>query len=113
MAICHTTAPTTSLRPGRGSQMVFEDANVTALLNSTPDAMVFIDPAGAIVFVNAQTEAMFGYRPDELIGQPVEALMPKRFRQPHLGHRDAYTAAPRRRPEQPERPGREQGGRPG
>lgn len=78
--------------------MVFEDANVTALLNSTPDAMVFIDPEGRIVFVNAQTEAMFGYRPDELIGQPVEALMPRRFRQPHVGHRDAYAVAPRRRP---------------
>ena len=42
--------------------------------------MVMIDPEGKIVLVNAQTEKLFGYRRDELLGQPVDLLVPERFR---------------------------------
>ena len=45
-------------------------------VESTPNAIVLINAAGAIVMVNAQTEKFFGYRRDELIGQPVEVLVP-------------------------------------
>jgi PAS domain S-box-containing protein len=48
--------------------------------------------------VNAQAERLFGYRRDELLGRPVEILMPERYRDSHLGHRAAYVAAPTARP---------------
>jgi PAS domain S-box-containing protein len=64
------------------------------LLESAPDAMVIVDHAGRIQLVNAQTERLFGYPRQELIGQWVERLMPTRFRRQHQTHRDAYFAAP-------------------
>jgi PAS domain S-box-containing protein len=68
------------------------------LLESAPDAMVIVDAAGQIVFVNSQTERMFGYPPQELLGQPVEVLIPEQARHGHVRHRTEYTAAPRTRP---------------
>ncbi|WP_082409883.1 PAS domain S-box protein [Methylomonas koyamae] len=68
------------------------------LLESAPDAMVIVDANGHIVLVNSQTEIMFGYRRDELLGKPVETLMPKRFRTHHSDHRNGYFAGPRVRP---------------
>ena len=68
------------------------------LLESAPDAMVIVDAAGQIVFVNSQTERMFGYPPQELLGQPVEVLMPEQVRHGHVRHRTEYVAAPRTRP---------------
>jgi len=65
-----------------------------SLLEAAPDAAVIVDAAGLIVIVNAQTERLFGYHRDELIGQPVEVLMPLRYRQAHRTHRGHYTAAP-------------------
>ncbi|MGZ8190639.1 MAG: PP2C family protein-serine/threonine phosphatase, partial [Methylococcaceae bacterium] len=49
---------------------------------------------GKIVMVNAQTETSFGYSRTELIGQPIEILVPERFRSTHIGFRHAYLAAP-------------------
>ncbi|MGC2333676.1 MAG: sigma 54-interacting transcriptional regulator [Candidatus Acidiferrales bacterium] len=68
------------------------------LLESAPDAMVIVDTAGKIVFVNSQAEKVFGYPPQELVGQPVEALIPEQIRQAHVRDRTEYTAAPRTRP---------------
>ena len=67
------------------------------LLESAPDAMVIVDEAGQIVFVNAQTERMFGYGREELLGQRVELLVPERFRQKHSGHRGRFAADPHTR----------------
>ncbi|ACG73464.1 PAS/PAC sensor signal transduction histidine kinase [Anaeromyxobacter sp. K] len=69
-----------------------------SLLDSVPDAMVIADDAGAIVFVNAHAERLFGYRCQELVGRPVELLLPARYRTMHQVHRTAYQAAPRTRP---------------
>jgi PAS domain S-box-containing protein len=68
------------------------------LLESAPDAIVIVDSGGRISIVNRQVEQMFGYNRDELIGQPIEVLVPQRFRERHVGHRDGYIANPRTRP---------------
>src|SRR6185436_4288978 len=53
---------------------------------------------GQIMLVNAQTERLFGYRRDELLGQPIERLIPERFHPQHVRHRAGYITAPRTRP---------------
>jgi PAS domain S-box-containing protein len=58
----------------------------STLLESAPDAMVIIDASGEIVMVNRRTEEIFGYSRDEMTGQPIEKLMPQRFREQHPGH---------------------------
>lgn len=73
------------------------DSSFVGLLEGAPDAMVCVDPRGRIVLVNAQTERLFGYRRDELVGQPVEILIPQMEREAHRAHRDRYMADPRLR----------------
>jgi protein-histidine pros-kinase len=67
------------------------------LLESAPDAIVIVNERGRIVLTNAQTEKLFGYPREELLGQPVEILVPHRFHGEHAGHRTNYGHSPRPR----------------
>jgi len=68
-----------------------------SLFNLSPDAILVTDAGGILRAVNARTAELFGYLPDELIGQPVEVLVPERFRGRHPAHRENYQAHPRTR----------------
>jgi PAS domain S-box-containing protein len=74
------------------------EAKFRGLLESAPDAVVIVDAAGLIQIVNRQTEVLFGYPREELLGQPVEVLLPERFRGRHIGHRGGYQRDPHTRP---------------
>ncbi|MDD1627880.1 MAG: PAS domain S-box protein [Methylococcaceae bacterium] len=63
-------------------------------VESAPYAIVMVNESGTIEMVNSQTETFFGYSRHELMGQPVEMLVPERFRSAHIGYRQAYLAAP-------------------
>jgi PAS domain S-box-containing protein len=67
-------------------------------VEAAPNAMIMMDQAGAIVLANTQAETLFGYRRAELIGQPIERLVPARYRHGHLEHRGGFFAAPHARP---------------
>ncbi|MBL8879107.1 MAG: PAS domain S-box protein [Phycisphaerales bacterium] len=74
------------------------DERFRALLESAPDAMVIVNDRGEIVLVNSQTERVFGYSRQDLLGRPVELLMPERYRSAHTMHRDRFFEAPGVRP---------------
>jgi PAS domain S-box-containing protein len=67
------------------------------LLDLAPDATVVVDADGTIVFANAQVARTFGYSSAELVGQPVELLLPERFRGGHTEHRARFALQPRPR----------------
>jgi PAS domain S-box-containing protein len=73
-------------------------AKFQGLLEAAPDAIVGVAPDGSITLVNAQTERLFGYHRDELLGQPIEILVPEHARGLHPAHRAGYFAQPRSRP---------------
>ena len=68
------------------------------LLDAAPDAMVLVDGLGTIVMANAHADRLFAYEQGELIGQPVEILVPERYRQSHLTHRAGFFQSPSVRP---------------
>ncbi len=68
------------------------------LLESAPDGLVIVSEAGAIVLVNAQAETLFGYQRGEMVGQPLDILVPERFRAAHAEQTRLFFANPHARP---------------
>jgi PAS domain S-box-containing protein len=77
----------------RSSESIFR-----GLIESAPDAVVIVDARGCIRLINSQGEHLFGYSRVELIGQPVEILIPLEFRADHEKHRARYQSKPTTRP---------------
>lgn len=81
----------------RLAEMTLAETKFLGLLESAPDAVVIIGRDGQIALVNHQTEKLFGYQRDELLGQPLEVLIPNRYHH-HSNHRNSYINAPHTRP---------------
>jgi PAS domain S-box-containing protein len=75
----------------------FAHSTIERLFEFSPDAILVADEQGVMRAVNPRAEELFGYSSEELIGQPVEMLVPVRFRGGHPRHRENYNAAPRAR----------------
>jgi len=74
------------------------ESKFSSLFESAPDAMVIVNHHGEIVLVNEQTEKLFGYRREELLGRGMELLVPERYRASHVHHRGEFFSKPRARP---------------
>ena len=86
------------LVPGRSPSSADQVAVHAAVLEASPNAMVAVDENARITYVNPQAERDFGYSRQELIGQPIELLLPERVAERHTGHRSNFLARPGARP---------------
>jgi PAS domain S-box-containing protein len=67
------------------------------VVEAAPNGMVIVGHDGTIVLANAQMEKLFGYSKEEMLGQPVEMLVPERFRKEHPTQRNRFLASPEAR----------------
>lgn len=79
------------------SERLKAERKFRGLLESAPDAIVIVNQAGHIVLVNSQSEKLFGYPREALLGKPVEMLIPARFHDTHPGHRKGFFSGPQPR----------------
>jgi len=92
----NTSRPTS---PSSRERVVFEaNQRLHDFLASAPDPTLIVDRTGSILFASTQMEAVFGYKPHDLIGARVESLMPERFRQGHVSFFESYFSTPKPRP---------------
>lgn len=75
-----------------------EEEKSRTLLESAPDATIVVNEKGNIMLINEQTKVLFGYQREELIEQPIEILLPERYKANHLTHRKGFFAQPKARP---------------
>lgn len=73
------------------------DELLISVIDAAPDGMVVVDDTGTIEFANPMAAQLFGYPPEELVGRPVEILLPESLRSGHVAHREGYTRHPRTR----------------
>lgn len=86
----------TAIRSRREAEAL--ESKFRGLLEASPDATVAVNLVGRIILVNAGTEQLFGYTRGEMLGQPIELLIPERYRGGHVAHRNGYFGDPRTRP---------------
>jgi PAS domain S-box-containing protein len=79
-------------------QLERRDARLEAVIENAPDGMIVVDRDGVLLQVNAQMASLTGYARDEMVGNPVEMLVPESIRAEHVAYRDGYFAAPAIRP---------------
>ena len=73
------------------------ESSFRLVVEAAPNAMILVGQDGRIVYVNSQTEKLFGFERRELLGQPIEILIPTRFRPRHSQYRDSFFSAPQTR----------------
>jgi len=93
-----TDHPSCPVSPAIAGGPLLGEDSFRRVVEWAPSAMVMIDGKGTMVLVNAQTEQMFNYDRQDLIGQSVEILVPERFRQHHQAFRAGYFNDPQPRP---------------
>ncbi len=76
------------------SALARSEEQFRSVVESTPSAILIVNAEGTIVLVNSQCEKFFGYRREELVGRPVELLVPERLRTEHAGYRRSFFASP-------------------
>jgi PAS domain S-box-containing protein len=84
---------TTSIKVLRDARMI--EARFRDLLESVPDAITIVNMEGRIVLINSQAEKLFSFNRSELLGKPIEILIPQRFKAGHIGFRAGYFTEPR------------------
>jgi PAS domain S-box-containing protein len=96
----HQLAEAQLARDARLSEAALRRSEDTAraVLESASEGIILIDAAGRMTLVNTAAERMFGYARSDLLGQPLEVLLPERSRRVHVTHRTDYFAGPRVRP---------------
>ncbi len=85
-------------RKGAEAALAESERRFRTVLEASPNPIVGVDASARIIFVNPQVEATFGYSRDELVGQPVELLLPERVVARHVEHRDEFISHPVARP---------------
>jgi PAS domain S-box-containing protein len=83
--------------PGKPDQEDTRFAH-SKLLDAIPDAVVIVDPDGRVANFNLRAQSLFGYTSHELIGEPMELLLPEALRDRHVAHRAEYLESPHVRP---------------
>src|ERR1700688_5013391 len=78
-----------------GPKTVAETLLSSSILEAIPDAVAAVNQQGVIIQVNSQTETLFGYTREELIGQKIEMLVPERQRPQHHLHREHFHQQPK------------------
>jgi len=73
-------------------------AAALAVLDASPNAVVAVDRRGRVIYANQKVESTFGWTPEELLGEPVERLVPERVLSRHEAHREGFLARPVARP---------------
>ena len=82
----------------RGHAHGIDELQAKPVLDASPNAIAAVDGRGRILYANPQVLATFGWTPEELMGEPLERLVPTRLAEHHVGLRDAYLRDPAARP---------------
>jgi PAS domain S-box-containing protein len=88
------------ITPRKAAEAALADSELRfrTVLEASPNAVVAIDTSGRVAYANPQVEQTFGYTRDEIVGFPVEMLLPERIADRHVAHREGFLAHPVARP---------------